>query len=97
MQHIAPEHKRIIRDDRLVQVVQDTRTGRVIRQGKRTTSTMLSRTEIRTYVEDGPIPAVKLIMANHKLRLAAAYELLKATRGENKGIGQSFTTLPELV
>lgn len=74
-------NRQIIRDDRLVLVISDGQ--RIFRQGKRVGRTSrLSPSERRAYVENGSIAAVKEIMKRPGYTLTAAWNLLKAERGD---------------
>lgn len=83
MHHIASENRRVLRNDKLVLIVTDTSTGKVYRQGKRVAKDcLLTHEEIRPYVKTSSSACVKLIMANRNMKLAPAYNLLKAARGD---------------
>ena len=72
-------YQRLVYDDRLL--IEVVSNGTTIRQGKRVSSDCpLRRDEIRKYVADGPIAAVKLIRSNRSCTLHEALSLLNQAR-----------------
>jgi len=75
------ENREIITDDRLKLVVRDRTTGKLYTQGKRVRKDCpLRRSEIRTYVEDGVVAAMRIIQLNRGGNLRACRYLLDMAR-----------------